>query len=408
MLTRVTHIILWSRVVCMGSASMVRGIKAARVHGVCIAGPWCEHSPLRKCIQRSEFLGGGVWLLDPYTNNGLGQEQELQDGSSFREDLWLEGDPTGHQLTDIPTPGRDRGHQKVSRKTTRAVSSSCILMLIHMAASTSASLFDLYHHVWSFRDPRIEGWGVVTEGRLIFPLLFAYVYLAKIGGPRWMKNREPYRLRYAILTYNIATALVNAYFCYRYARATYFGGGYSFFCQGINRDGHSAEEVELNWWYLYVRIADFLDTFFFVARKKFSQISVLHVLHHFLVVLSGWVWLNFGNEGQGMLGLIINQAVHVIMYIYYFLAALGPSVRQYLWWKKYLTSLQIVQFLIVIVHISIPIFYNCGYPKPLAVLGAAQLLLGLVLFMNFYLQTYIRIKVVDKKTSQADGKMKLG
>ncbi|KAL1436628.1 hypothetical protein MTO96_049528 [Rhipicephalus appendiculatus] len=56
------------------------------------------------------------------------------------------------------------------------------------------------------------------------------------AAPRWMKNREPYKLRHAILTYNVATALVNAYFCYRYARITYFGGGYSFFCQGINKD----------------------------------------------------------------------------------------------------------------------------------------------------------------------------
>ncbi|KAL1436627.1 hypothetical protein MTO96_049527 [Rhipicephalus appendiculatus] len=214
--------------------------------------------------------------------------------------------------------------------------------------------------------------------------------IAQSVAPRWMKNREPYKLRGAILTYNVATALVNAYFCYRYARVTYFGGGYSFFCQGINKDGHSTEEAELNWWYLYVRIADFLDTFFFVARKKFSQVSALHVIHHFLVVLSGWVWLNFGNEGQALLLVIINQAVHVIMYTYYFLAALGPSVRPYLWWKKYLTSLQIAQFMFIVVHISIPIFYDCGYPKPLAVFGVAQLLLGLALFINFYVQTYMQ------------------
>lgn len=37
-----------------------------------------------------------------------------------------------------------------------------------------------------------------------------------------------------------------------------------------------------------------------------------------------------------------NTTVHILMYGYYFLAALGPSVRKYLWWKKYLTSIQIV------------------------------------------------------------------
>jgi len=30
------------------------------------------------------------------------------------------------------------------------------------------------------------------------------------------------------------------------------------------------------------------------------------------------------------------------MYIYYALSALGPRYHKYLWWKKYMTSLQIV------------------------------------------------------------------
>ena len=38
----------------------------------------------------------------------------------------------------------------------------------------------------------------------------------------------------------------------------------------------------------------------------------------------------------------INCFVHIIMYSYYFLAGLGPSVQKYLWWKKYVTVLQLV------------------------------------------------------------------
>lgn len=30
------------------------------------------------------------------------------------------------------------------------------------------------------------------------------------------------------------------------------------------------------------------------------------------------------------------------MYSYYFLSALGPHMQKYLWWKKYLTRMQIV------------------------------------------------------------------
>lgn len=38
----------------------------------------------------------------------------------------------------------------------------------------------------------------------------------------------------------------------------------------------------------------------------------------------------------------LNVFIHVIMYTYYFLAALGPHMQKYLWWKIYLTKLQMV------------------------------------------------------------------
>jgi hypothetical protein len=48
--------------------------------------------------------------------------------------------------------------------------------------------------------------------------------------------------------------------------------------------------------------------------------------------------------GHGTFLGVINSFVHIIMYAYYLLAALGPEVQKYLWWKKYLTTLQIVSY----------------------------------------------------------------
>lgn len=39
---------------------------------------------------------------------------------------------------------------------------------------------------------------------------------------------------------------------------------------------------------------------------------------------------------------ILNNFVHVLMYFYYMLAAMGPQYQKYLWWKRYMTELQIV------------------------------------------------------------------
>jgi hypothetical protein len=48
---------------------------------------------------------------------------------------------------------------------------------------------------------------------------------------------------------------------------------------------------------------------------------------------------------------MLNTFVHIIMYSYYLLAALGPRFQKYVWWKKYLTVLQMVgmQVLVAVV-----------------------------------------------------------
>lgn len=40
---------------------------------------------------------------------------------------------------------------------------------------------------------------------------------------------------------------------------------------------------------------------------------------------------------------MVNAMVHVIMYTYYGLSAAGPRFQKYLWWKKYMTAIQLVR-----------------------------------------------------------------
>ena len=56
-----------------------------------------------------------------------------------------------------------------------------------------------------------------------------------------------------------------------------------------------------------------------------------------------WVGANFVPGGSSLTAAMVNCFVHVIMYSYYALAALGPVIQKYLWWKKYLTILQLVR-----------------------------------------------------------------
>jgi hypothetical protein len=57
--------------------------------------------------------------------------------------------------------------------------------------------------------------------------------------------------------------------------------------------------------------------------------------------LSVWFGVKFTPGGHSTFFGLLNTGVHVVMYFYYMLAAM-PAFRNYLWWKKYLTGVQMV------------------------------------------------------------------
>ncbi|KAG0431088.1 hypothetical protein HPB47_022114 [Ixodes persulcatus] len=211
-------------------------------------------------------------------------------------------------------------------------------------------------------DPRTRDYPLVVNPFFVFPMILGYVYFVKVAGPRWMKDREPFEIINIVRLYNVCMVTVNARFLYVLLKMTYLPGGrYSLWCQGIS--GYMDEELtqyyKNGWFFVAVRYVDFLDTIFFVLRKKFRHITHLHVIHHTLVAANVWFFTLFAPEGHVAFGLALNVFVHIIMYSYYFLATLGPGVQKYLWWKKYLTTLQITQFVLSILHLSIPVFVDC-------------------------------------------------
>ena len=90
--------------------------------------------------------------------------------------------------------------------------------------------------------------------------------------------------------------------------------------------------------------------------------TFLHVYHHAVMPLYSWMMVRWLPGGHEILAGYINFAVHVVMYAYYFLSALGPKVQPYLWWKKYLTALQLVQFVFCFGHRLVQRFKKTDIP----------------------------------------------
>ncbi|GFV83446.1 elongation of very long chain fatty acids protein [Trichonephila clavipes] len=85
------------------------------------------------------------------------------------------------------------------------------------------------------------------------------------------------------------------------------------------------------------------------------------------------------------------------MYLYYGLAAVGPHMQKYLWWKKYLTTLQLIQFTIAVLYMSQLYLFPPAYCKVstfLIMISWSNGAIFFVLFMNFYRNTYKKKKPV--------------
>lgn len=85
---------------------------------------------------------------------------------------------------------------------------------------------------------------------------------------------------------------------------------------------------------------------------------------------------------------LLNTFVHIVMYTYYLLAAMGPKIQPYLWWKKYLTAFQMLQFIAIMVHAFQLLFIECNYPKAFVWWIGLHAVMFLFLFKEFYQQCY--------------------
>jgi elongation of very long chain fatty acids protein 7 len=225
-------------------------------------------------------------------------------------------------------------------------------------------------------------------------LCAAYVYISTGLGPMVMKDRPAFELRKTIMVYNIFQVVLSAYILVEACAAGWFTG-YSWVCQGVDLDpapGSKAMRMAAaTWLYFISKFIEFADTFFFIARKKFTHVSNLQVIHHGLMPIFSYMLVRWLPGGHESFGGTLNCLVHVIMYSYYFLASLGPHMQKYLWWKKYLTTFQIIQFVIIFVRSLVLILgiAECGYPWQFSCVSAGLMVVFFGLFAEFYTREYL-------------------
>ncbi|XP_069705033.1 very long chain fatty acid elongase 4-like isoform X2 [Periplaneta americana] len=212
--------------------------------------------------------------------------------------------------------------------------------------------------------PEVHNWLFMQGPLPVISIVAAYLVFVFKVGPDFMAKRKPYSLQAILVIYNLFLALYSLFIVTKGANIT--------------------------WWYFMGKIFELADTVFFVLRKKHQQVTFLHVYHHSIMVLVVWYIYKYVPCEQASVCLLINSFVHIFMYTYYMLAALGPRFQKYLWWKKYVTLLQLVQFSVIITYCACLLLFDCIHPKIVSVFFIVFESLFWYLFAKFYYNSYIK------------------
>eukprot|EP00090_Calanus_glacialis_P001986 TRINITY_DN1148_c1_g1_i2.p1 TRINITY_DN1148_c1_g1~~TRINITY_DN1148_c1_g1_i2.p1 ORF type:complete len:291 (-),score=49.13 TRINITY_DN1148_c1_g1_i2:212-1084(-) len=254
------------------------------------------------------------------------------------------------------------------------------------------------------RDPRVDNWLFMSSPWPVLGLCAVYYYVIRVAGPRFMKDRPPYDIKNIMIAYNFFQTFLSLWIFSKACRF-WLAGKYNLLCQPVDysysEDGWAA--ADMTWWYFFSKFIDYFDSIFFVLRKKFSHLSTLHVVHHGIMPFTAWWGIKFVGGGHTTFCGFLNMGVHVVMYFYYLMSAMGPEVQKYLWWKRYLTTLQLGQFVTFFVHASLPLFIECDFPKIFSYVILFHGGMFFLLFANFYIQSYVKkggksSKSVESKT----------
>ncbi|NXP59823.1 ELOV4 protein, partial [Chloropsis cyanopogon] len=250
--------------------------------------------------------------------------------------------------------------------------------------------------VFCFPDPRTDLWPLVYSPLPVTLVFTSYLFMVALG-PSCMWQQRQLELQALLLAYNLAMVSLSSYIFYEFL-VTSVLANYSYLCHPVdysrtlNAVPCAAQQMARVCWWFFSKVIELLETVFLILCKKQEQVTFLHVYCHGSMLFNWWSGVKYLPGGQAFFIGMLNSFVHIFMYGYYALAGLGPWMHQHLWWKHYLTILQLCQFVAIDAHSSYNLFTECPFPDGFNTAVFLYILSLLALFLHFYYWTYVRGK----------------
>ena len=224
---------------------------------------------------------------------------------------------------------------------------------------------------------------------LLLYLVTVCLWYSSLSKLKVRRVEEPRWLTKLVICHNVFLIVLSLYMCIGCLTEAY-SNRYTLW-----GNSYKEEEKQLAF-YIYLfyvsKLYEFFDTLIMLLKKNLRQVSFLHVYHHSTISFIWWMIARRAPGGDAYFSAALNSWVHVCMYTYYLLSATigkdGRKRSKYLWWGRYLTQMQMFQFLCNLIQAIYCASFS-DYPKFLSKILLFYMLSLLVLFGHFYYTKHV-------------------
>eukprot|EP00249_Psilotum_nudum_P025230 c29503_g1_i1 orf=295-1179(-) len=226
-------------------------------------------------------------------------------------------------------------------------------------------------------------------------LVLAYFVVVALG-LQWIRvfdlkprYREPSALQAFIILHNLFCLGLSAYMCIGIVRQAYLN---RYMVWGNAYNENETEMAHFIYLFYLSKFVEFVDTIIMLLKFSTRQITVLHVYHHASIAIIWWMIAHHAPGGDAYFSAAVNSGIHVFMYLYYLLSAIlrndETKRHKYLFWGKHLTLIQMLQFVLNMLHSYCLLKMDVPYPRFLSKILFYYMISLLFLFGNFFIHKH--------------------
>ena len=168
---------------------------------------------------------------------------------------------------------------------------------------------------WMWIPPDRKFLVAANTGYVVVTLLLSWVMSRRKEG---LQSILGVKIKTVIAVYNLTCVFAAGYVVWNLFLLK-FGRPGNFRCnEPITDDVELRNHVAWVFWVFYAqKYWEYMDTWFFILRKSFRQVTFLHLFHHSSITIVVGSILPYDFNGDMFLPILLNSIVHVLMYLHY-------------------------------------------------------------------------------------------